>query len=111
MHLHKPERTRASVMTSPSRYSRVEEPLMIQTLCRPNDYRDRWRLRALMGLTVVFLPLTAVNAAANSQSCNGDTAVTDKSQVPFLEPQTQAFIDSLAAAGGPPLYTLSPDAA
>jgi len=28
-----------------------------------------------------------------------------------LEPRTQAFIDSLAAAGGPPLYTLSPDAA
>jgi len=33
------------------------------------------------------------------------------SQIPVLEPRTQAFIDSLAAAGGPPLYTLSPDAA
>ena len=30
---------------------------------------------------------------------------------PFLEPRTQAFIDSLNAAGGPPLYTLTPDAA
>jgi acetyl esterase len=28
-----------------------------------------------------------------------------------LEPVTQAFIDSLAAAGGPPIYTLSPAAA
>jgi acetyl esterase len=28
-----------------------------------------------------------------------------------LEPRTQAFIDSLNAAGGPPLYTLTPDAA
>ena len=30
---------------------------------------------------------------------------------PLLEPRTQAFIDSLNAAGGPPLYTLTPDAA
>jgi acetyl esterase len=30
---------------------------------------------------------------------------------PFLEPRTQAFVDSLSAAGGPPLYTLTPDAA
>jgi acetyl esterase len=30
---------------------------------------------------------------------------------PVLEPKTQAFIDSLNAAGGPPLYTLTPDAA
>ncbi len=28
-----------------------------------------------------------------------------------LEPTTQAFIDALAAAGGPPIYTLSPEAA
>src|SRR5438309_4827852 len=28
-----------------------------------------------------------------------------------LEPETQKFIDSLAAAGGPPIYTMSPDAA
>ena len=28
-----------------------------------------------------------------------------------LEPETQKFVDSLAAAGGPPLYTLTPDAA
>jgi acetyl esterase len=33
------------------------------------------------------------------------------SKIPVLEPRTQAFIDSLAAAGGPALYTLSPDAA
>ena len=85
---------------------------MIQTLCRPNDSRDRWRLRVLVGLTAVLLPLTAANAATtNSQSCNGDTTVNDDPQVPFLEPRTQAFIDSLTAAGGPPLYTLSPDAA
>lgn len=30
---------------------------------------------------------------------------------PLLEPRTQAFIDALNAAGGPPLYTLSPEAA
>jgi len=30
---------------------------------------------------------------------------------PVLEPETQKFVDSLAAAGGPPLYTLTPDAA
>jgi acetyl esterase len=34
-----------------------------------------------------------------------------KPEKPVLEPRTQAFIDSLAAAGGPPLYSLSPDAA
>jgi acetyl esterase len=28
-----------------------------------------------------------------------------------LEPAAQAFADALAAAGGPPLYTLSPQAA
>src|SRR4051794_32547175 len=30
---------------------------------------------------------------------------------PVLEPDTQRFVDALTAAGGPPLYTLSPDAA
>ena len=30
---------------------------------------------------------------------------------PVLEPTTQKFMDALAAAGGPPIYTLSPDAA
>lgn len=30
---------------------------------------------------------------------------------PVLEPTTQKFIDDLAAAGGPPIYTLSPEAA
>jgi acetyl esterase len=30
---------------------------------------------------------------------------------PTLESATQKFIDALSAAGGPPLYTLSPDAA
>jgi acetyl esterase len=33
------------------------------------------------------------------------------STAPVLEPCTQAFIDALSAAGGPPVYTLSPDAA
>ena len=32
-------------------------------------------------------------------------------QTVVLEPRTQAFIDSVTAAGGPPLYALSPDAA
>ena len=32
-------------------------------------------------------------------------------QIPVLEPRTQAFVDSVTAAGGPPIYTLSPDAA
>jgi acetyl esterase len=31
--------------------------------------------------------------------------------VPVLEPRTQEFVDALAAAGGPPLYDLSPAAA
>ena len=30
---------------------------------------------------------------------------------PVLEPMTQKFIDALAAAGGPPIYTLTPSAA
>src|SRR4051794_40242493 len=30
---------------------------------------------------------------------------------PILDPTTQKLIDDLAAAGGPPLYTLSPQAA
>jgi acetyl esterase len=30
---------------------------------------------------------------------------------PVLEPTTQKFMDALAAAGGPPIYTLSPDTA
>jgi acetyl esterase len=34
-----------------------------------------------------------------------------ESAAPVLEPTTQKFIDALAAAGGPPIYTLSPDAA
>ena len=33
------------------------------------------------------------------------------SVAPALEPTTQRFIDALAAAGGPPIYTLSPAAA
>jgi len=32
-----------------------------------------------------------------------------ESQNPVLEPRTQAFIDSLTAAGGPPLYALTPE--
>jgi acetyl esterase len=37
------------------------------------------------------------------------TAIPQKTAV--LEPETQKFVDSLAAAGGPPLYTLTPEAA
>src|SRR6185437_16078711 len=32
-----------------------------------------------------------------------------ESQNPVLEPRTQAFIDSLTAAGGPPLYAITPE--
>jgi len=32
-----------------------------------------------------------------------------ESQNPVLEPRTRAFVDSLTAAGGPPLYALTPD--
>ncbi len=40
------------------------------------------------------------------------TPVADGSPAsPVLEPTTQSFIDALTAAGGPPLYTLSPAAA
>jgi acetyl esterase len=38
-------------------------------------------------------------------------AVATTVQTPILEPDTQRFIDGLAAADGPPLYTLSPHAA
>jgi acetyl esterase len=37
--------------------------------------------------------------------------VNAKLNSPVLEPRTQAFVDSVNAAGGPPLYTLTPDAA
>ena len=33
------------------------------------------------------------------------------STAPVLEPRTQAFVDALSTAGGPPIYTLSPVAA
>jgi hypothetical protein len=36
---------------------------------------------------------------------------TSRSGSIVLEPVTQAFIDQLTAAGGPPIYTLSPTAA
>jgi acetyl esterase len=42
---------------------------------------------------------------------NSKSAAGAGSAAPVLEPTTQKFIDALAAAGGPPLYTLSPDAA
>src|SRR5215470_19033484 len=51
-----------------------------------------------------------VHDVASSRTRNSGGAVMG-TQTPVLEPRTQAFIDSLAAAGGPPLYTLSPDAA
>ncbi len=34
-----------------------------------------------------------------------------QAEVPAVEPGTQKFLDALAAAGGPPIYTLSPEAA
>ncbi|HLZ03976.1 MAG TPA: alpha/beta hydrolase [Bradyrhizobium sp.] len=34
--------------------------------------------------------------------------VTDAADAPFLEPVTQQFVDAVALAGGPPIYTLSP---
>jgi acetyl esterase len=40
---------------------------------------------------------------------NGQSAAA--AATPILESATQKFIDSLSAASGPPLYTLSPDAA
>src|SRR5262245_47856498 len=43
---------------------------------------------------------------SNSIPAAGATSVA-----PVLEPTTQKFIDALSAAGGPPLYTLSPKAA
>jgi acetyl esterase len=42
---------------------------------------------------------------------NPKSAAGAGSAAPVLEPTTQKFIDALAAAGGPPIYTLSPDAA
>jgi acetyl esterase len=39
------------------------------------------------------------------------TTATARTTTPVLEPDTQKFIDGLTAAGGPPIYTLSPDAA
>ena len=40
---------------------------------------------------------------------NGQSTVSPAT--PTLESATQKFVDALSAAGGPPLYTLSPDAA
>jgi acetyl esterase len=42
---------------------------------------------------------------------NSTSAAGAESVAPVLEPTTQKFIDALAAAGGPPIYTLSPEAA
>jgi acetyl esterase len=39
------------------------------------------------------------------------TSTASTSAAPVLEPATQTFIDALTAAGGPPLYTLTPTAA
>src|SRR5262249_59777164 len=48
---------------------------------------------------------------SKKHSDHGGSLVNAGSATPVLDPQTQAFIDSLSAAGGPPLYTLTPDAA
>ena len=39
------------------------------------------------------------------------TLATGAGAAPVLEPTTQKFLDGVAAAGGPPLYTLAPEAA
>jgi acetyl esterase len=51
---------------------------------------------------------TTQSTATRTRSA-GTTAPS--SGKPVLEPGTQKFIDALTAAGGPPLYTLTPDAA
>jgi acetyl esterase len=48
--------------------------------------------------------VSAAFACGISTSASAET-------VPQLEPTTQAFINKLAAAGGPPLYTMTPEAA
>jgi acetyl esterase len=40
---------------------------------------------------------------------NPKSAAGAGSAAPVLEPTTQNFVDALTAAGGPPIYTLSPD--
>jgi acetyl esterase len=49
-------------------------------------------------------PTQAFAAAMALEVTATDAAAT----VPILEPTTQKFIDDLAAAGGPPIYTLAP---
>ena len=39
------------------------------------------------------------------------TSLTDVSDLPVPEPKAQHLIDALAAASGPPFYTLTPQAA
>ena len=48
-------------------------------------------------------------SSARGPRSPGSDAVSDGR--PVLEPATQKFIDALTAAGGPPLYTLTPTAA
>lgn len=37
------------------------------------------------------------------------TAIVSSAQAQSIEPGTQSFLDAVAAAGGPPIYTLSPE--
>ena len=48
-------------------------------------------------------------SSASALRSPGSNAISDGG--PVLEPATQKFIDALTAAGGPPLYTLTPTAA
>jgi acetyl esterase len=58
-----------------------------------------WNVRAIMKksialVTAAAIALTFIGKGAHAMS---------------VEPKTQAFLDQLAAAGGPPIYTLTPD--
>src|SRR5579859_7409448 len=55
------------------------------------------RIKTLIGATALAASLGVPLAAA--------------ADVPAVEPKTQAFLDQLAAGGGAPIYTLTPEAA
>ena len=52
-------------------------------------------------------PIQAVAAVTTSDATSAEAGAG----APMLEPTTQKFIEALAAAGGPPIYTLTPEAA
>jgi acetyl esterase len=55
--------------------------------------------------------MTALRSALFFAAALTATATVTASATPNLEPATKKFVDGLAAAGGPPIYTLAPDAA